>query len=88
MTLINLADAKNPTSATNGLHSISNKKVYFGHPNNLSKELLTVSVPTVCCQEHGAMLAITKWDEGTLWRCPACNEGCIELNELVEVQKR
>lgn len=63
---------------TNGLKSVREGKVYYGHPKGISKAMLEISVETVCCIEHGAMLSMANWDKGTLWRCPTCNEGAIE----------
>ena len=79
MKLIDINKAKQKTDVKNGLTSVSSKLVYFGHPLNISNELRKFSVKTVCCINHGAMLAITKWEEGELWRCPTCNEGAIEI---------
>ncbi len=67
----------------NGLRSISEGKVYFGHPLHISKELLKFSVKTVCCINHGAMNCMATWKEGTLWRCIMCNEGCILPKQAV-----
>lgn len=66
---------KHNSNAENGLDSVSQGLVYFGHPKNIGEGLIKYSVETVCCMNHGAMLCMAKWDKGTLWRCPTCNEG-------------
>lgn len=77
-----LEDLKDHNSnAENGLNSVSQGLVYFGHPEGVSESLLRYSVETVCCIEHGAMLCMTTWKKGTLWRCPTCNEGAVLLNQ-------
>jgi len=82
--LIDIKDMKNYNPVVkNGVDSVSMGKIYFGHPIEISKELLKYSVETVCCIKHGAILQVAKTEQGTLWRCPACNEGCIKLkNEI------
>ena len=58
----------------NGADSVSSGLVYFGQPKHETSEL---SLPTVCCVEHGAMLCVAKHEAGVLWRCPTCNEGAF-----------
>ena len=80
--LIDIKDMENYNPVVkNGVNSVSMKQVYFGHPIEISGELLKYSVETICCIKHGAMLQVAKVEQGTLWRCPACNEGCIKLIE-------
>jgi hypothetical protein len=57
----------------NGTDSVTGKRVYFGQPRQAS----TMSIPTVCCADHGAMLCVAKNDAGKIWRCPTCNEGAF-----------
>ncbi len=68
---------KHDSNAENGLRSVSEGKVYFGHPKGLTKDMLKVSVKTVCCIEHGAMLCMANWKKGAVWRCPTCNVGAV-----------
>lgn len=68
---------KHNSNVTNGLRSVSEDKVYYGHPLGISKAMLMLSQETVCCKLHGAMNAFDKWDKGILYRCIACNEGAV-----------
>jgi len=72
---------KHDSGVKNGLISVSQGLVYFGHPLRISKEMLKYSVETVCCIEHGAMNCVTTWKQGTLWRCIMCNEGAVLIKE-------
>jgi hypothetical protein len=79
MILEDLEKHSDENAPNNGLRSISEGKVYFGHPLQISRELLKYSVETVCCKEHGAMLCMARWKDGTMWRCPTCNEGAFKV---------
>lgn len=72
---------KHDSNVTNGLRSVSEGKVYFGHPMGISKDMLMLSQETVCCKKHGAMNAFAKWKKGTLYRCIECNEGTVLIKE-------
>ena len=63
---------------SNGNSSVSKGLVYFGIPKFCLSNSDKHAVASVCCITHGAMLAVSKLDNGRmLYRCEACNNGGI-----------
>lgn len=63
---------------SSGNNSVSKHLVYFGYPRPYFRNPDKVTLQSVCCIAHGAMLAVSKLDDGRmLYRCEVCNNGGI-----------
>ena len=70
--LLDVATIKPNTPNNN--YSVSQKLVYFGLPKNSDK----YAIESVCCVQHGAMLAVARLDDiRMLYRCEVCNNGAV-----------
>lgn len=58
-----------------GDNSVSQKKVFLTHHNNLVYP---------CCHRHGAMLCVAIREDGKVWRCreDGCDNGCFQPANL------
>lgn len=79
-TLIDIADmpgfdpaALTDDAALDRVRSVSRGVIYFGLPPSGQ------GLETVCCVIHGATLCVGRNEHGTIWRCPACNEGAFSV---------
>ena len=71
--LFDIADMPNfNNQVTNGSRSISERWVFYGKLG----WMLTESVNTICCLDHGACLCVAITENGRIYRCEVCNEGC------------
>ena len=63
---------------SNGNYSVTKHLVYFGMPRSYFKNPDNITLESVCCIVHGAMLAVSKLHNGSmLYRCESCNNGGI-----------
>lgn len=74
---LKLLDISTMTPNTpNGLHSVSEGKIFYGRHRKYPD-----GVNTVQCIKHGACLCVDILKNGNkLWRCLACHEGAISHN--------
>jgi len=73
--LYDIKQAMPDTTAPNGQHSVTLRKVgYYLQDNGLR---------VVACREHGAMLCVALLEKikGRIYRCPTCNEGAVAVRK-------